>query len=255
MPFQLLFPLASLFAVAAVPLWLVLRLRYPAAVSATWHGHEMLFGFALAVIAGFLATRKTPAVVWTLAVTWLAARLAAASGGGAMAMIAGISFPVAVLIVTVPPLFKAAKRRENRILPVLLSALVSADIAWWLGMAWFGPRLQTGALLVAIDLVALLLLLIGGRALRAAVGGHVERRGIARHDRGQRRYELPLAVMVGGAAVFDTFALEHLAGALCIGAAMLTLVRVMPWQLQYTLLQPSLWPLALGYLWLVPGHR
>ncbi|MGB7933098.1 MAG: hypothetical protein WCH04_12880 [Gammaproteobacteria bacterium] len=79
-----------------------------------------------------------------------------------------------------PPLFAGAKRRENLILPAILIALVAADAAWWAGAVWFGQQLQTRALLCAIDLIALLLLLIGGRALRAAAGGHLERQGIAR---------------------------------------------------------------------------
>jgi uncharacterized protein involved in response to NO len=108
-------------------------------------------------------------------------------------------------------------------------------------------------LLSAIDLIALLLLLIGGRALRAAAGGHLERQGIARRDHMQRRYELPLAVLVGSAAIVDAFALETVSGILCIGAAMLSLARVMPWQLHRSLSLPHLWTLALGYLWLVPG--
>jgi len=53
--------------------------------------------------------------------------------------------------------------------------------------------------------------------------------------------------------VCDAFALETVAGALCIGAAILTLVRVIPWQLHRALSQPHPWTLALGYLWLVPG--
>ena len=69
----------------------------------------------------------------------------------------------------------------------------------------------------------------------------------------RRRYELHLAVLVGGAAVSDALALGSAAGALCIGAAGLTLVRVVPWQLHRTLSHPPLWTLALGYLWLLPG--
>ena len=89
--------------------------------------------------------------------------------------------------------------------------------------------------------------------VRAAVGGHLERQGIARRDHTRRRYDLHLAVLVGGAAVSDALALGSAAGALCIGAALLTLVRVMPWQLHRTLSHPPLWSLALGYLWLLPG--
>jgi uncharacterized protein involved in response to NO len=253
MAYRLLFPLATLFALAAVPFWLVLQANPVALIGATWHGHEMLFGFALAVIAGFLSTRTTRAVAGALAVTWLAARIAALTGSGPPAVIAGLAFPVALFVVASPPLFAGARRRENRILPVLLAALVATDAAWWSAAVWFGPRVQTGALLVALDLIALLLLQIGGRALRAAVGGHLERQGIARHDDRQRRYELPLAVLAGGAAVGDAFSLDTAAGLACTGAALLTAVRVIPWQLHRTLAHPHLWSLALGYLWLVPG--
>jgi len=253
MAHHLLFPLATLYALAAVPLWLLFRTRHPAAIGADWHGHEMLFGFALAVIAGFLSTRPARAAVWVLAGTWLAARIAAAVGSGSAAFIAGMTFPVSVFFVAVPPLFAGAKRRENHILPAILSALVATDATWWAGAAGFGPQLQTRALLCAIDLMALLLLLVGGRALRAAAGGHLERQGIARRDHLQRRHELPLAALAGGAAIADAFALDTAAGLLCICAALLTIVRVIPWQLHRTLSQPRLWPLVLGYLWLVPG--
>ena len=222
-------------------------------IGATWHGHEMLFGFALAVIAGFLSTRPMRNVAWVLAGTWFAARIAAATGSGPAAVIVGMTFPIAVFIQAAPPLFAGAKRRENRVLPALLTALLAADAAWWAGAVWFGPRVQTGALLVALDLLALLLLQIGGRALRAAVGGHLERQGMARRDYRQRRYELPLAALMGGAAVCDALSLHAAAGLLCIGAALLTGVRVLPWQLHRTLSHPQLWTLALGYLWLIPG--
>ncbi len=250
---RLLFPLAALFALISVPLWLVLQSRHPAMIGATWHGHEMLFGFALAVIAGFLSTRPMRNVAWVLAGTWFAARIAAATGSGPAAFIVGMMFPVAVFILAAPPLFAGAKRREKCILPAILTALVAADAVWWAGTVWFDQQVQARTLLSAIDLVALLLLLIGGRALRAAASGHLERQGIARRDHLQRGYELPLAVLIGSAVIVDALALDTVAGIFCIGAAILALVRVMPWQLHRTLSLPHLWSLALGYLWLVPG--
>jgi uncharacterized protein involved in response to NO len=231
MAYRLLFPLATVYALIAVPLWSVLWNRHPPVIGATWHGHEMLFGFALAVIAGFLSTRPMRHAAWVLAGTWFAARMTAATGSGPVAVIVGMVFPVAVLLLAVPPLFAGARRPENRILPVILIALVGTDAAWWAGAAGLGQQVQTRAFLSAVDLIALLLLLMGGRALRAAAGGHLERQGIARRDHMQRRYELPLAVLVCGVAIVDAFAPETVTGVLCIGAAMLSLVRVLPWQL------------------------
>ena len=153
-------------------------------IGATWHGHEMLFGFALAVIAGFLSTRPMRNVAWVLAGTWFAARIAAATGSGPAAVIVGMTFPIAVFIQAAPPLFAGAKRRENLVLPALLAALLAADAAWWAGAAWFGPRVQTGALLVALDLLPCCCCRSGvarcarrsavtsnGRAWRAAITG------------------------------------------------------------------------------------
>ena len=57
-PFYLL---ASIYAAVSIPLWVCQYVGYlPAAYwrSQVWHGHEMLFGYTLAVIAGFLFTAR-----------------------------------------------------------------------------------------------------------------------------------------------------------------------------------------------------
>lgn len=253
MAHRLLFPLAALYAMLAAPFWLFIGGLRPPLFDAAWHGHEMLFGFAFAVIGGFLGTRTTRAMAWTLVATWVAARVAAALGTGPVAFLAGLAFPVMVFITTVPPLLAGAKRAENRVLPVLLTLLIAADAAWWTGRTWFGAQVHTGALLSALDLIALLLLMMGGRTLRAALGNHLEQQGLARRDHAQRSHELPLALLCLGAALADALALGRLAGLLCLGAALLALLRVRHWQLRHALERPHLWSLALGYLWLVPG--
>ena len=81
---------AALLATLAVPLWIAVFLGLwpwaPVLPPLLWHAHEMLFGFASAVIIGFLLTAGK---AWTglgtprgprlgaLALLWLAARLAA----------------------------------------------------------------------------------------------------------------------------------------------------------------------------------
>jgi len=56
--FRPFFFFGALFAAGAVPLWLIVfrtGLSLPSAVLAVhWHGHEMVFGFATAIVAGFL---------------------------------------------------------------------------------------------------------------------------------------------------------------------------------------------------------
>jgi len=80
---------AAAFAVLSVPLWLALYQMgiqtHGALPGLLWHAHEMLFGFAVAVICGFLMTAAlnwtglaTPqgALLGALALLWLAARIA-----------------------------------------------------------------------------------------------------------------------------------------------------------------------------------
>ncbi|MFA7594276.1 MAG: NnrS family protein [Thiohalobacteraceae bacterium] len=254
-PDRWLFPLAALFAAATVPLWLVLReggLAY-----ATWHGHELLFGYALAVAAGFLVTRAGPVGTGLLLASWLAARLAAAIPDGLLSVLAGLSFPAMVLALAAPPLWRGAKRWENRIVPLLLTALLALDALWWLGALRLdtplGPELQGRALLATLDLFALLMLIIGGRVLPAAMGGYLERRGIARRDHVRRGYELPLAGLILAAVLLDLAGLGAAAGMFCLAVAAVTLVRVSAWQLHHARGRAELWTLALGYLWLIPA--
>lgn len=245
---RVFFPLAALFALIMVPLWLAGR----GALSPVWHGHEMLFGYALAVVAGFLITRADTVTTVVLLVAWLAARLAVLAHGY-MAALAGLSFPVVLLIRAAPVLWRGAKRAENRIAPLVLGALLFLDACWWAGALRADSSLQQRALVAATDVFALLMLIIGGRALPAAMGGYLERQGIPRRDRIRSGYELPLALLMGTSALADLNGWTVLAGLLDVVAAALTVWRARVWQLRYACARPELCALALAYLWLVPA--
>src|SRR5512134_1755709 len=82
-PFYLL---AGAYAALAVPLWALQYAGWLSGANLLWHAHEMLFGYAFAVIAGFLLTavrvwsgRPTPsgAALALIAFLWLGARIAA----------------------------------------------------------------------------------------------------------------------------------------------------------------------------------
>ena len=82
-PFYLL---AGLYAALSVPLWAAQYAGWMPGPGPLWHAHEMIFGYAFAVIAGFLLTgvrnwtaRPTPsgAPLAVLAALWIAARLVA----------------------------------------------------------------------------------------------------------------------------------------------------------------------------------
>nr|WP_183329773.1 NnrS family protein [Halomonas campaniensis] len=82
------FPLAALHAALLVPLSL-LSLYHPAGVallaSPAAHGRELMFGFALAVIAGYLLGPLSHRWLRLLVGLWLVARQGAPRGGAAAA--------------------------------------------------------------------------------------------------------------------------------------------------------------------------
>lgn len=250
---SLFFQLAGLYALLVVPAWLSISIQWPALLTASWHGHEMLFGFSLAVVAGFLVTRPSRPMTLVLLAGWLASRAAPFLSMNSLALVCGLAFSLALLAATVPTLLGRAKRWENRIAPLVLVALSLTDLAWWVGWLWLGTEWQQRALLVAIDLFALMLLIFGGRALQAAMGGYLERRGLPRRDPIRSGHERPLALLMLGAALADTGDQASLAGLCCLAAALLTLHRVWPWQLVHMFREPRLWTLGIGYLWLVAG--
>ncbi len=248
-PGRWLFPLAAAFAALLPPLWLA-DARY----AVSWHGHELLFGYGLAVVGGFLITRSNAASGWVLFAAWAAGRVAALlPAGGVPGVVAGLAFDALLLGSALPPLVRGAKRPENYVVPLVVAGLFAVDLCWWLGTTWLGEPLARRSLLATVDLFALLLLIVGGRVLPAAVGGHLERRGIPRRDRIRRGFELPLAALAGTAFILELSGWPVPAGGFSAVAALVGLVRAASWQLEHTMRQPALGGLTLGYLWLVFG--
>jgi uncharacterized protein involved in response to NO len=73
------FPAALSLACAGIPLWTAVYAGWTAwpPLAAAWHGHEMLFGYALAVVAGFLLARLDRSELALMLGTWLLARVVA----------------------------------------------------------------------------------------------------------------------------------------------------------------------------------
>src|SRR3982751_1450195 len=101
-PFYLL---ASVFSAVSVLLWTAQasgHLDFAYLQGAAWHGHEMLFGFTIAVIAGFLLTavrawtnEPTPTgwPLLALALLWVFGRVLVMTPFAMVAAIVNAAFP------------------------------------------------------------------------------------------------------------------------------------------------------------------
>ena len=237
-PFYLL---AGSYAALAVPLW---ALQYAGALGGAnplWHAHEMLFGYALAVIAGFLLTavrawtaRPTPSggVLAAIAALWVAARVSAPFSLYAGSILDAL-FAIAVAWGIGRPILAAGNR--NWYFPLLVLALGAASVAF---QAY--PR---AALAVGLDVVLLVIAIMGGRVIPAFTNNAVSGAG-ARRSRFVEYGSLGAVILL---LLLDLFQLT--AWPVALAAAVLHAVRVALWAPLATRGRPILWILHLSYAW------
>lgn len=172
--FRPFFAVASLFAVVAVPLWVASLTGGPTPrgllTGAVWHGHEMLYGFTTAVIAGFLLTAVEN---WTgrptlrggalaaLAALWIAARVALWFPGW-LGPVLDLLFVPALMTGIARPLV-AQKNYRNLVFLLPLGALLLSNIAIYADVAGWAPGVALRALRVAVVAVAVVIALVTAR--------------------------------------------------------------------------------------------
>lgn len=262
--FRPLYLLASTFAVVAVLIWLASltgRMQVGTYLQGVfWHSHEMLYGYIVAVMAGFLFTAvrnwtglPTPIgiVLGCIAVVWVLARVLLVTGPSALAVAFDVAFlPVITIAVTVP-ILRSRNTRNYKIIGLLV-AVSLLHFVFHLALADQMPAwLSRTSLFASIDLVVILFALVGGRVIpaftRNAVSGS------------NPRHEMWLEVIAFGALLM--IALVTLFGdalklaswvptSLFVIAAVAHLLRLSLWQPQVTLGNPLLWMMPVAYSWL-----
>jgi uncharacterized protein involved in response to NO len=256
---RLFFPAATLYGAAAVPLSVHGMLSgnplLPGVASVAMHAHELLFGFAMAVVAGFLITRTTRARLGMLFGLWLAARASfLALPGSALAFAANATFAGLLGVTVAPQFLKSAKKLRNKSIAPLLIALCLAMLVFQLGAVSAHAWLQFLALQEGVLLLALLMLFMGGRIIAPAAAGAIQDAGGHLEARVQPRIEGALLVFMAlAAAALAVPQGRFIAGALLLLAASLALVRLARWRLWACTGRPDLWCLGVGYLWLAAG--
>lgn len=251
---------ACLLAALAIPLWLLALGGMTSSWQPTggwlaWHRHELLFGFGLAIIAGFLLTAVQ---TWTgrpglsgaplaaLAALWLAARV-----GWLLAVpwpllaLLELSFPLAVAGVMGWTLWQVRQTRNYPIVLVLV-LLAVAD-----GLSLYDPGLQRQSVLTGLWLVAAMMGLIGGRVIP-----FFTQRGVGRVDAVKPWPWLDHLLLGGsilialayasGLALLPQLWLGVLFAALGLGHC----VRLLRWHDRGVWRVPLLWSLHLAYAWL-----
>ena len=229
-----------------------------------WHGHEMIFGFIAAAIAGFLLTAVpswtgsrgfagTQLVVLTL--LWVAGRIAFSLGDTLPVMVLA-AIELAFIPMLGAMLAPALLRSGNRNWPmlVLLALFWAADSAFLHGMGAGDPLISRTAMLAALNVVLVLITIIGGRIVPAFTRNALRARGIEVSLRSAPVVERLLMLTMLAMLFCDLFLPgSAMTPAVAASAALLHLWRFAGWHGWRTGGQPILWVLHLAYLWLPLG--
>ena len=266
--FRPFFLAAGVTAALALAVWLVDLAGGPTLPSAfppmVWHGHEMLFGFAVAAIAGFLLTaipnwtgrlpvQGTPLLV--LVLLWLAGRLAVAFSqviGVWPAAVIDLAFLAAMLFVVAREIVAGNNRRNLPMVAglglLLANALMHAEAAGVAVPEGSGRRL-------AISVITLLIALIGGRIVPSFTRNWLakNRPGLPPPAPTNRFDQGALTTTVLALLAWVLLPATLLSAALLAVAAVANAVRLGRWQGWRTVADPLVVVLHVGYAWVPIG--
>jgi len=262
--FRPFYAVAGIFATVAVGYWLF---AYRGALppgnylnGIFWHGHEMVFGFAIAVMSGFLLTavrnwtgRPTPTgySLAALVLLWGTARVLVVTGPAMLAALVDVLFIPALMIAIAVPIFRSRNQRNYKIL-VLLGLLAVSHVAYHMAfLGSFPSWLNHTAVIVAIELITILYALVAGRVIPAFTRNAI--------PGSEPRHAMWLEVLSFGSLILITAATVAsdwvvvpaiLSMTLFVVAAVAHLFRLALWQPQVTLANPLLWMMPVSYSWL-----
>ncbi|WP_212524067.1 NnrS family protein [Actibacterium sp. MT2.3-13A] len=258
---------AILFALAVVPVWLLVwhgTLEAPGPfLPADWHVHEMIFGYAAAVVAGFLFTAvpnwtgRMPARGIPLAALfalWILGRLAVwgALGLPPLAVLAiDCAFLFAVIAMIAREIIAGRNWRNLKVLvPLTLLCLANAMFhaeTMISGSSAIGRRLGLAVLIF-------LIMLIGGRIIPSFTRNWLAKTGAQRMPAPFSRFDTAsLFAAVPGLALWVLLPETPAAGVLLVLAGGIHLARLSRWRGGAVCPSPLLLMLHVAYLFVPLG--
>lgn len=255
-PFYLL---ASSFAALSIALWALQFsgwLGRPYLQGPLWHAHEMLFGFTLAVIVGFLFTagrnwsgRPTPTglPLAALAALWVGGRILVLTPFGWAAAVANTAFPLAAAVALAVPFIASGNRRNYFffVLLALMSGAVAAIHLDRLGVIevpeWIGIQL-------ALDAVLFIMAVIAGRVIPMFTNNGVPGGKATRHPLVENMALASTVLLLATDAAQLHGAVLALLALACAAAHLTRWILWQPWK---TRRAPLVWVLHIAYLWIV----
>ncbi len=268
--FRPMFLAAAIFAVVAMGLWLGLYYFAWGAgalqvAPMTWHAHEMIYGYGLAVIAGFLLTAVRN---WTgletlqstglqvLILLWVSARVGFWLADSIPLLVLAVLdnlFILYLLVATAVPIIRVKQRRQLAILTALVLFL-AGNVAFYAGlMGYLSSGVQVG-LYSGFYLTLLLILIISRRVFPMFIQNGLK--DIHPDVSLANRLWIDVSIIIlfiAFASVVLFTSHNELAGFLAFLLGVLNCVRLAGWYVSGIWKKPLVWVLYVSHIWLIVG--
>ena len=265
--FRPFFLAAGIFSIISMAIWMAsyvftVEFAFSGIPPNLWHAHEMIFGYTMAVVAGFLLTaiknwtgievlRGMPLAL--LLALWLAARLMPLSGLAIpiiVIAITDVAFLLLLAIVCLRPVLKVRQYKQVGIISKLF-LLALCDVVFYLGITGVvSDGIQWGlysAVYMIIALVLVMMRRVMPMFIKNGIDGDIELKNHAWLDYAS----LVLLIVFWLSDVFTTY--EHLTAAVAMVLTLLHTIRLAGWYTNRVWSKPLVWVLLVAYGFIISG--
>lgn len=271
--FRIFFVGSALFAVVAMLLWLAILQGFAPFKGVInpfyWHGHEMVFGYALAVIAGFLLTavktwtNQPMPYGWKLFAIFLPWALARIMWAGAHAVPSNAMLVVAFVLdmlfwgltsfAVIRAVWAARQKRQIGVV-AKLTLLYIAQLAFYVGVFTNHLSMQQVSVYAALYLVIGVVFTIGRRVLPffivkgISVNNDGKSNGINVKQKNSALLDRTNLVGLFGFIVFDLFVvMPKVAAIFALICFIVNALRLKNWYHAGIWQKPLLWSLVIAF--------
>ena len=266
--FRPLFLVGTIFSIVAMSWWIhywsAPFVWEPYGGTIWWHGHEMLFGFGVAVVTGFLLTAvKTwtgvPGIKGMLlggfVLVWILGRGLVSIGGSfpqTITALVDVSYLLFAAVAMAYPVIKVKQWRNLMFVPILLMLACFNALSHW-SVISNQPIVATQSLHATIMLFVLIIAILGGRVIPTFT------------ENATGKTKLPATLLLEVFAISSIVAMIVIAfigfsiidnNVLLVTATIAAIsngLRFLRWGFQHTWSTPILWSLHLSFLFIPFG--
>lgn len=265
-PFFILAAISSLFYMTIWTLFYTFKLplNFENISPTMWHAHEMLFGYTMAVVAGFLLTvekywlgknidRKS--ILPTLVILWIATRVSIF-----LTLITNIPYEIGaildclfmiVLAIRVAYPIISARAWDKMGLVAHIAIIAAANVVFYLGLSGVISNGQYLGVYSALYLVISIILLMGRRMIPIFIRNGLEFKFEPKNWRVIDILSLVFFVLF---FIYDLFFTSPITVSIISGIlAIIYSIRLFGWYSNKIWSKPLLWVLFVAYSWIAVG--